>query len=337
MSAQTAPEPNLAERATEAGVFLGTLFPPTLSGYVERRWWRGQYIAQRWDPCGARTPWLRVLPALDHAHVFVGIAARRREGDGGRANCYAMPALFVDADLRSRETAAVFVGRLEEFPLQPTLVVRSGTGWGLHVYWCLREPHLLMNSSGAIDVGAEQAWQRAQLGLAQHFDTDPTVCDLPRIMRLPGTRNIKPKNGPGVVVRLLRTRRENRYNLADFDSWRADVSKLPRAARPAELGTWSDPENPDAVDFLVEFGRRGWLLSDQGGGMHYVRCPWAEQHSEGGTESGTAIWLPDEPGWSAGFRCLHAHCSERRTREVYAYFRLERERESPLFTEERRA
>ncbi len=323
-------EPSTTTRALWAQAFIRTLFqscPTDL--YVDRRWWRGQSISQRWDHPDAMPPWEYLVPTLDQFHVFVGVAARQVPGDGGRANCALVPAVFVDADLSTHEAGSAFARKLKTFPLPPSLLVRSGSGYGCHAYWLLDPPHRLMLADGSTDTEAEQAWQRVQIGLAQHFNSDPSMKDLPRVMRVPGTRNVKPGNGPGAIVRLLICEQALRYPLSAFDQYRAAESDLPHAPKlTAREDSWRDPDDPDAVVFRSEFGRRGWLLSDQGGGLYYVRCPWADQHSSAGNASSTAIWVPETPGWPAGFRCLHAHCDRRRAREVYEFIRLQRAAET---------
>ncbi len=135
-------------------------------------------------PCWIHAPvaeaWDRLLDLQEYGH---GIFWMVNEGDGlGRsgANVQRLRALFVDDDS----------GRLEpaNLPLTPTVVVDSGHG--RHCYWRLvpGEPLRLFSP--------------AQQSLAARLGTDPKVKDLPRVMRVPGTFNLKDRMHPR-PVRLL--------------------------------------------------------------------------------------------------------------------------------------
>ena len=93
--------------------------------------------------------------------------------------------------------------RLREFPLRPSAI--NHTGYGVHGYWFLdepAEPHEL------------DAVEAANYGLAQWFGGD--ACrDLARVLRLPGTHNLK--HGRRVPVELLELHPERRYALGDFE------------------------------------------------------------------------------------------------------------------------
>lgn len=97
-------------------------------------------------------------------------------------NVKSLRALFVDFD----DTAA-------EWALKPSMVVNSLRG--KHYYWLL---------DGEDDLAR---FTPAQEQLAKFYGSDPAVKDLPRVMRLPGTRNHKkwdgdPTHGAPVTVDL---------------------------------------------------------------------------------------------------------------------------------------
>ena len=58
------------------------------------------------------------------------------------------------------------------WPLEPNIVVESSTG-RFHAYWSARN----------VELGE---FKRLQEAIAARFGSDPTVCDLPRVMRVPG-------------------------------------------------------------------------------------------------------------------------------------------------------
>jgi hypothetical protein len=67
----------------------------------------------------------------------------------------------------------------------------------------------------------------------------------------------------------------------------------------------------DEDDVLAGLRRAGlYLARHRRRGLHRIRCPWAELHSNADPEA--VVIEPGAspaPGW--GFRCLHAHCLER--------------------------
>ena len=83
---------------------------------------------------------------------------------------------------------ATVVAALRPLPFPPSVIIDSGGG--LHAYWLLNE---------AIDVSAdaqdaettEEAITSACKQLAGICAGDLNVCDLARVMRLPGTLNSK--------------------------------------------------------------------------------------------------------------------------------------------------
>lgn len=79
------------------------------------------------------------------------------------ANVIAVRALFADLDGAPLEPV---------LPYHPHIVVESSPGrW--HAYWLARDLPLT-------------DFKLFQQQLAQKFDADPKVCDLPRVMRMPG-------------------------------------------------------------------------------------------------------------------------------------------------------
>jgi hypothetical protein len=134
--------------------------------------------------------WERLEDAQEHGH---GIFVMVNEGDGqGRssANVRGLRALFADAD-----GAPVPLERLAT----PSMVVRSGHGE--HYYWLLRPGERL------------DAFTPAQKGIAARLGTDPKVCDLARVLRLPGTYNLKDRSNPR-RVELALCHADRRYTIA---------------------------------------------------------------------------------------------------------------------------
>ena len=134
------------------------------------------------------------------AGVYVMVSA----GDGrGRTakNVQRVRALFIDTDGASYPA---------ELPLEPQLVTQSSPGrW--HLYWCV--DGVLLDSFSIL-----------QKALAEHYGTDPSVNDLPRVMRLPGFYHRK---GEPVMVELLRATDAPPYSPTDiFSAWSFLVDRL---------------------------------------------------------------------------------------------------------------
>ena len=109
--------------------------------------------------------------------IYFGVNPRTQSGGGSRADVACCRAVFADFD---GLPLAEVMRRIEDAGLpHPTVIVESGGGF--HVYWTLADP---------ID---PDLFEQIQRGLIAVLDSDPKVCDAPRIMRLPGTVNRKPE------------------------------------------------------------------------------------------------------------------------------------------------
>jgi hypothetical protein len=110
--------------------------------------------------------------------VFVTInattGAKRRVGDVERVR-----AVFVDLDGSPLEPVLAC-------PLEPHLIVESSPG-KFHIYWL-------------VDGLALEEFRPIQKGLAERFNGDRSVSDLPRVMRLPGFWHLK---GEPFMVRMV--------------------------------------------------------------------------------------------------------------------------------------
>jgi hypothetical protein len=137
-------------------------------------------------------------------NVYIAVATRKDTRSGKLENCLHLAALFVDLDFKVTPEPEAR-DRLARFPLPPSAIVQ--TGGGLHAYWFLREPMMLLD---------EAASARALLRrLAHALDGDLAAAEPARVLRLPGTVNRKYTPPRAVMVEMLNVNR--RYNPADFD------------------------------------------------------------------------------------------------------------------------
>lgn len=98
---------------------------------------------------------------------------------GGDIDVYQF--VFVDMDLKDKIYASkeVFLQKLREFPISPTLVVLSGNG--VHAYW-------------EISNLTRETYIELQFKLINYFNTDKSIWTPLQMMRYPGTLNTKDPN-----------------------------------------------------------------------------------------------------------------------------------------------
>jgi hypothetical protein len=194
--------------------FLGVLFP-TRSGFLELRALpsRARIFVRAANPAALLA---RFLQQHADENCYVGAATRRTMDNGTAENCHELWTLYIDIDF-AHVAEAVALERLARFPVPASVIVR--TGGGVHAYWALKEPFLLPDEAEA----AASVLRR----LAQHFESDPAVAETARVLRVPGTMNIK--YTPPRPVELIPITPGLRVNVSEVLEW------LP-----------ADPERPTA-------------------------------------------------------------------------------------------
>jgi hypothetical protein len=163
------------------------------------------------------------------AGIFVTINATNGRGRTS-ADIAALRSLFIDED-GPRTTA---------LKLPPSIVVRSARG--NHVYWLLAPGQKL------------EAFTAAQKQVAKVYNSDPTVCDLPRVMRVPGFAHQKANPGP---VTLEEVHPERRYTIEEILAAHP-ANKLRRAAAQpvVDLAALDDAGKLGVLNRYV-----GWAMS----------------------------------------------------------------------------
>lgn len=227
------------------------------------------------------------LAALNDAGAGVFCTINATDGRGRKAsNIKTIRALACDFDH----------GHPDTWHLPPSMIVRSANG--LHVYWFVDDCPL-------------DQFKPAQQRLAAMYGSDSKVCDLPRVLRVPGYLHLK--DAP-FLVRLVSCS-GIRYRLADV---LRDVPPLPAPPTPAPRSP-RDPSLPRGrrladIDVLSEFRDAGLYRCALGGGKHAVICPWEGEHTrpDYSSERGdsTVIWETSASGTPV-FHCSHSHCDRR--------------------------
>jgi hypothetical protein len=182
-----------------------------LNDIIEIRCIRGREVKSSWHLAAELPTLLHYLADLnrDGWNIYCGVNPRPARGVNKNENIKLARVLVVDFDdcelaeaLRRIASAGL--------PL-PTMVVNSGHG--VHGYWRLAEPMTDM---------AE--WRRLMKGLAVVLDSDRSIANEERILRLAGWLNVK---GEPVLCYIVHACPEDVYPVETFASIIAAKIKLP--------------------------------------------------------------------------------------------------------------
>lgn len=177
--------------------------------------------------------------------------------------------VWVDLDRPGAVEAA------QAFPISPSMTLSSGNGQ--HRYWVLDRP-----TPAAEIVEANQR-------LAAHLGGDPACTDAARIMRAPGTLNLKNRENPR-PCRVIETTPDT-WSLADLLAEVPPLPVKPVKVKPLPIGTADDPIKrvPPPVYFAaltgLEPGRDGMVSCP----LHDDRTPSCRIYDE-----------PDRGWWCFG-------------------------------------
>jgi hypothetical protein len=133
------------------------------------------------------------LDALNRSGYDIFVTINETDGkDIKGANVTRVRALFADFDGSP-------LSNLDHIPLKPSFMVNTSLGKH-HAYWLIDDCPL-------------DQFKPMQQKLAQILDSDPAVCDLGRIMRVPGFYHLK---GDPFMVTIDCPEQVNRYSFADM-------------------------------------------------------------------------------------------------------------------------
>jgi hypothetical protein len=172
-----------------------------------------------------------------------------------KENVFETIALHVDIDFKHVDLLGAnplndVLRHLARLRILPSITVASGGG--VHAYWLLKEP---METQGNIE--------RIEAVLRQLADIvagDLSVCEVSRVMRLPGTHNTK--NGAWKEVEVTSFHPERRYEFDDIEEWLSEQSPVmlrrsrERAKTAGERMTAHEPTTGSESDFFADFAKR---------------------------------------------------------------------------------
>lgn len=204
---------------------------------------------------------------------------------------------------------------INQFPLPPSLIVK--TKKSLHTYW------LLYEDRARIDY-----WKPLQERLIYCFDSDKSVKNPSKVMRVPGFNHCK--QDPPVPVKLIYVDMSAMYTQRDFDTV---LPLIPAQTAPAattgtaaagpvpggSAAAWGNDLNQITrdisciwvEDWAQKYGVeiRSRHVAADGTAVMAVTCPWADEHTDNTGPKQTAILI--KPDGVKCFNCFHSHCLDR--------------------------
>jgi hypothetical protein len=250
--------------------FLASLYGEEPLGDLARNIPLGYWTV--WTLPDRRTHWvstltrsrvaLRAQALAPTQDVYFGVGIRRERLDiyqrGGADNVVALPALFLDLDIRHRVHACRNLPPnrdaarrlLDDFPLPPSLLIDSGHGF--QVYWVFTELWRFDTPDERWE--AQLLVRRLQatfqeMARRKGWAVDSTF-NLGQLLRLPGTTNRKEPRAP-VPVQVERCDPARRYRPIDFEPHVLSSDELIRTVQRRRAPALSKDLPPVDVDSLA--------------------------------------------------------------------------------------
>jgi hypothetical protein len=214
--------------------FLNALFPQIEPYYLSI--WRKSGESFFVQEVGEKEA-SRIAKVSQTDDVYFGCLLRDRDYGaskrGDEASVVLMPGFWTDADYGNHKSHKRYPPNEQKalelilaMPLEPTFILNTGNG--LHAWWLLDEALVLNSETDRIKAKellrgwhgvAAELWRMKGIehGESQGWQLD-TVCDLPRVMRMPGTYNRKNVHEPRKVEYRLLSDPLCRHNLTEFES-----------------------------------------------------------------------------------------------------------------------
>jgi P4 family phage/plasmid primase-like protien len=223
------------------------------------------------------------------AREGAGIYVQVNAGQRGKHNVTGVRAVFIDNDDPNN--------KLDFEALPPSIIVESSPG-KTQVYW------LLDGNCQVRDFG------KAQKQLAAHFNTDKSIHNADRVMRLPGTLHQKDPTKP-FRVRLIECHPERVYSIGEvIDAYPAPIGyvEIPDAAKEPDATANELTEEAKAslrrVQAWLDRMRVGYTIkASQPNKIIFDKCVFNADHRG---EHGMAIKIA--PGGGIWCGCWHSSC-----------------------------
>ena len=245
---------------------------------------------------------LQLLTELNQkgAGIFFTVNATDLHGRGTN-NITKVRAFFVDLDGAPLDPVL-------SAPLRPQIVVQTSQG-RFHAYWLVQEVSL-------------DKFTTVQKVLIQQFGADPSVHDLPRVMRLPGFYHRKKEP---FLVQVCQLQESPPYNFTEFlQAFSIDLTAVTKNSNVSQSDSDQDP-------ILQALKQKGLVRRSVPGrsGIWEILCPNRDAHSTG--DQGTVYIEAHTNGYKeAVFKCQHAHCAALSIDYLKEYLGLQEEWSDPL-------
>lgn len=155
--------------------------------------------------------------------------------------------------------------------------------------------------------------------------SDPGAIGVYRVVRIPGSVNMKPKND-GWLSRVTNWHPERCWTLDELAAeFGIDLDALVKTVgeeseqqassiNQPDIDVFGDGPPAEYADLLLNFlTDKGYVVEDNGGEWVKVTCPWHKKHTTGENTAGYSPMGRGEGDWrgTRAFKCLHAHCQDR--------------------------
>ena len=256
----------------------------------------------------------RAQTLLDANHKGCGVFLTINQLDGKvrkAEHITRIRAVFADFDGTPWDAAAS--------ALQPHIIVETSPG-KRHLYWLVRDFPL-------------KQFKPTQQAIAKRYGSDPSICDLARVMRLPGYHHVKGEPSP---VKIIENNEHDPYTYDEIVEGLLGGGDLNSTLpRPYLKVTSTLPPPHEYIDAdgvchdLQRWARYHGTTIDLVGiitvhaphilrgepvdGKQHIRCPFAGQHTDPDRDDYSTFVANDGGGKAKGFvvKCLHAHCAGR--------------------------
>lgn len=209
---------------SDARAFLEQMFPDTNGGHI-LVWTVGKGGDEKTSLFfPTATAAADAVEKMDKSNknVYFGVGTRKDaypiHRRGAKKDIHSIHSLWVDIDIASDahatkalpEDMEEALGILDALALPPSFLI--STGHGLQAFWTLSEPLLVS------DIGEIETYTRAFVGTFQAFAKQSkwevdAVHDITRVMRLPGTSNVKLNDG--AIVEII-TKTDVKYTIEEI-------------------------------------------------------------------------------------------------------------------------
>lgn len=183
---------------------------------------------------------------------------------------------------------------VKNFPLKPHLILESSPG-KYHAWYLV------------IPVEADaQTFKTIQHSIADRFNGDQAVCDLPRVLRCSGF--FHRKGIPFLTHIIVDNSHLPRY----------DIEEVKEAFQTKKIETIISQSENKTYEWVVKELQLHEMILQTRDNMYDITCPWESVHTPDGIEERTSIGLLTSP-W---FKCHHKNCKDKHWKQLIEYMNI---------------